>query len=697
MKIFKIFFVFFLVFECLCLNSFGQFKFKDKTFEVGVQGTSNFGGHGVCWRGRNIYVKNVGGRIANITNNFFIYYGNHFVDEANIRGVDDGYAIGTHGAEFAGPYLLSTTTFVNISPAHNHLYKDNGNGFFKDVTFMICPLQTKDMAPRGVAAGDFNGDNYLDFYFSNPLSLSNKEHLRKDPFPPRKLANFYIGEGNRFVNAYRGINWTGFIQGVACADMDGENGPDIIEAKYGAPTTIYLNDGKGWFHDAGEELGLSQMYDIKDTGASPGDFNNDAKMDLTIASDRERVIIYKNTGNREWGKLLKVHQVLIAPEGCGGFDVRWGDFNHDTWLDFFWNGVGVFENYEKNGERYFKRVESPQLLQVIKRVLEMNDARGAALGDPDEDGDLDVYATDKKGYNLLLINEINNSDWIQVTILEGDTGLISLGAKAYLYDSGHMGEEEFLRGYREIMGEYGYLGQDMAATVHFGAPSKNGARYDSRVRLGRRIWELRNIKPGKRIELDAGYTLTIECDDSGITDPCSGIHVYEEGTVVDVEAIANPGCAFCYWSGDINSKENLIRIVVDEDKKIKANFKSISPPLNFTAKRVENRSLFTCQYINVLKWKPNPENEGIEVRYGIYQLQNDKRWPFIRLEDVGADVFEYWIKRDPLNYPIKKNKKYEYAITTLSEDGNESLKVYATIGASGITENQKRKTISLRK
>jgi hypothetical protein len=666
------FLLFFVFIFSLPLLSFGQFKFRDDTFHMGVQGTHNFGGHGAAWWWvdddfkLDLYVKNVGGRIPNIANNLFINYRNRFVDEANMRGVDDIYSEGTHGAEFANCYLFSTTTPGESNIGYNHLYQNDGKGFFQDISYML--YQEQSSAPRGVAALRFG--KHLGFFTSNalPYPLPFINYL----LSPIEVKNFFIFNGEQYVNEARGIPFTGFVQGVACADMDGKNGQDIIEAKWYPSTTIYLNDGDNYFYDAGKDLGLSQTLGVYDNGPSPGDINNDAKMDLAVAGDG-RVIIYRNTGT-----FLRVHQVLRPHSGRAGFDVRFWDFNHDGWLDIFWNGVGFYENYEKNGERFFRGVTN---VPGTERVLKMKDPRGSAVGDRDGDGDGDVYATDKKDYNVLLINEINNSDWIQVVVLRDDAGLFGgLGVKVYLYEAGHLGQKEFLRGYREMMGEYGYLGQDMPV-AHFGAPSKGGARYDLRiVFVDGTIKDIKNIKPGQRIYVEYGRLLTIELSENGMTDPPPGTHVYEEGEVVTVKAFANPYYSFCCWTvGRMKVYDNPITITMDTDIVIKPNFKLINPPANFTVERAVNKTLFYREHMNILRWEPDPDNANFlnVTGYRIYQLQDSEKHPLLYLYEARSDEFEYFHRH------VDLKKEYRYAITALTDEGGEGMPAYVTVQAEG--------------
>ncbi len=458
----------------------GSIRFTDVTDQFLVRGYSYFGGHGVCWIDVNndkmldIYVKNAGAQgLLAVKDILFINHGNFFLDEADQRGVSDEYAEGTHGAVFADLDndqdfdLFSTTSYDGISPAFNHIYQNDGLGFFQDVTGGIVPQQNIDTASRGVAAADFDGDGDLDLFFTNPLTDPLDDNT--EPSAPQALNNFYRNDGaGIFTQMYRGINWTGFVQGVSSLDIDGDGDIDIAEAKWAAPSTIYLNDGAGNFTDVGANFGLPQDHNVHDNGMIFADVDNDGDMDLTIVG-KERIDLYENRSN-----VFIKYQTITPYESFEGFHVCFGDFDHDGDLDLYLSGEDVYEN---DGFGIFSIVLTGVFgLSSLPNTV---DPRASALGDFDSDGDLDIYVTDKRGYNLLLRNEVNDSNWIQVEILTDQTeGVGGFGTKLDLYSAGHLGQPEFLIGHREIQGEYGYLGQDMPL-AHFGAPAS--AKYDLKV------------------------------------------------------------------------------------------------------------------------------------------------------------------------------------------------------------------------
>ncbi len=476
------------------LISYGTIHFTDITSKYGVKGYGFFGGHGICWVDVNgdgrldMYVKNVGSpTIYHVPNNLFINYGDYFLEEAANRGVTDAYGLGTHGAVFADLDndqdfdLFSTTTFERTT-ARNHIYQNDGTGYFSDITSVIVPPQSINTSARGVAAADFDRDGDIDLYYSNALPNTDPSKL----FPPKQTKNFYIDNGDgTYTPRFRGIFWTGFVQGVVAVDIDGDGDVDIAEAKWMPPSTIYLNDGSGRFTDAGEEMGLPQTLGISDNGMTFGDIDNDGDLDLVLISDK-KVDVYENSGN-----FFNLTQQMTESSGA---HVCLGDFDHDGDLDLYVSGGDVYEN---DGTGIFALVLTAE--SGLKASLDTIDARGSALGDFDQDGDLDIYISDKKYYNVLLRNDCNDSNWIQVAISDHNRAIGGMGTKLDLYVAGHVGETNFLRGHREIHGEYGYLGQDMP-TAHFGAPS--GSLYDLKVTFFDGLEKvIQSITPGQKIQV----------------------------------------------------------------------------------------------------------------------------------------------------------------------------------------------------
>jgi len=94
------------------------------------------------------------------------------------------------------------------------------------------------------------------------------------------------------------------------------------------------------------------------------------------------------------------------------------------------------------------------------------------------------------------------------------------------------------------------------------------------------------------------------------------------------------------------------------------------PPVNFQGRKEENRSLSLREYVNVLTWEANDQNEDIIEAYRIYLIKDEG--PTF-LKQVSIDTFEYW-DRD-----VDKDKTYKYGIKTLDSWERESEFVYTEI------------------
>ncbi len=146
------------------------------------------------------------------------------------------------------------------------------------------------------------------------------------------------------------------------------------------------------------------------------------------------------------------------------------------------------------------------------------------------------------------------------------------------------------------------------------------------------------------------------------------------------------GEAFLYWLNDrLASREDRdyvlcwhygMTIVGDpliaflEVPGLEKPVEKAAPPLDFSGARQENRSLLFRQYLDVLTWRANPENDPAEcLGYRLYEVAMDN---LIRLADVGRDQLQY-IARKPDNKPCL------YAVATLDRSGAESEPALTTV------------------
>lgn len=177
---------------------------------------------------------------------------------------------------------------------------------------------------------------------------------------------------------------------------------------------------------------------------------------------------------------------------------------------------------------------------------------------------------------------------------------------------------------------------------------------------GRGIWEFTS-------NAFVRVTLTILAGEGGTTEPAPGTYLYSLNSDVQVTASADDHYIFVNWTGDAAGTANPITITMDSDKSVTANFREILPPADFSGTKVANRSLLLTQYINVLSWRPNPQNQGLAVSgYRIYAVENGQKTSIAQLT---GDQTGYMIKN------VEKDMSYTYSIAAVvnNREGSEAV------------------------
>jgi len=125
-----------------------------------------------------------------------------------------------------------------------------------------------------------------------------------------------------------------------------------------------------------------------------------------------------------------------------------------------------------------------------------------------------------------------------------------------------------------------------------------------------------------------------------------------------------------YWEDNFLQEEEELEIRNTEGKLValcgEPQILNLYPPIDLSVETVLNRSLFFMEYINVLTWAPNPENEPVQ-KYRVYQLDKGSR---ILIAEVNADTLSC------LHRNIKIKQTYKYTIVSVDEFGRESYPYY---------------------
>jgi hypothetical protein len=388
-----------------------------------------------------------------------------FTDVTEKAGVgDNGYGMGCVVGDYDndGDVDLYVT---NYGP--NVLYRNNGNGTFADVTAkagVAGPEKIGDWVKWSTNAVlvDYDRDGYLDLWVCNYLGFDPEfdDYYKPEGFPgpsnyEGQASHLYRNRGDgtfEDVSEKAGILTKVAVKdgngmGAAAADFNEDGWPDVYEANDAVPNFLWVNQGDGTF----KEMGLAAECASAQGGEgnasmhpSIGDYDNDGLLDIFIP-DMTYFSLYRNGLARAKGVLLfdNVTYPSGIPKAVGQF-VGWGgfffDYDNDGWLDIF-TATGEAHRPENEPNLVLRNLANGKFedvsLELGERVFsESRLSRGAATGDLDNDGDLDLVVVNlhskrsKGGLPTILLNDGGNArSWIQIRLRGTRSNRDGIGAK----------------------------------------------------------------------------------------------------------------------------------------------------------------------------------------------------------------------------------------------------------------------------
>ncbi len=194
----------------------------------------------------------------------------------------------------------------------------------------------------------------------------------------------------------------GYGHGVAAGDFNNDGLPDIYVVNYTALNALFLNNGNGTFDDAAASANVAQTTALEDRGVAAADYDNDGDLDLYIATAASaNKILYRNNGNGTFSDAT--NGAGLSDYGLQGQGVSWGDYDGDGNLDLFLCSFDqAFKLYRQNSNHTFDEVSSSVGLEGSQQSVQ------AVFFDFDLDNDLDIFVGRGTGYpNRLFVNNGN--------------------------------------------------------------------------------------------------------------------------------------------------------------------------------------------------------------------------------------------------------------------------------------------------
>jgi enediyne biosynthesis protein E4 len=347
----------------------------------------------------------------------------------------------------------------------NVLYRNNGKGGFEDVTKRAGVGGSGKEWSSGCTFLDYDRDGHLDLFVTSyqefdlsrapsPGKASNCEWKGMAVFcGPRGLpfgkATLYHNRGD---GTFEDVSEKAGIRSVrdfyaftaVAADLNEDGWTDLYIACDSTPSIFFRNNKNGTFSDIAAETGVAYNehgFEQGGMGVAVGDFDNDGRLDLlktNFAGDYPN--LYRNQGGGIFEDVVLKAGLAVNPKYVG-WGVGFVDLDNDGWKDVFQVNGHVYPELDRGSgeEKYrnprlvYRNLGAGKFEDVSALsgpgVAERKSSRGAAFGDFDNDGDVDVVIMNMGEPPSLLRNDLRSDNhWIKVKLEGTKSNRSAIGA-----------------------------------------------------------------------------------------------------------------------------------------------------------------------------------------------------------------------------------------------------------------------------
>jgi hypothetical protein len=418
-----------------------------------------------------------------------------FTDVTDSSGIGlSGFGMGACAADYDndGWVDLYITSF-----GENQLYRNTGTGLFENVSDSAGARSSA--WSTSCAFGDIDNDGDVDLYVANYVDFAADDNrfcgfgnVRSYCHPnvySSQADVLYLNNGNGAftdVTRDRGIyRPDGNGLGVVFGDYDDDGWTDIYVANDAVPNFLFHNMGAGTFEEVGFWAGVAVGLTAKPLagmGTDMGDVTGDGRLEIFVTNlDLETHTLYENLGNGLFDDVTLQSGIGEATLPFVGFGAAFLDYDNDMDLDVAVANGDVDDNVERLSDT--KTFEQPNLLLENDGTGKFRNAgpdrgpgfaarkpsRALAVGDLDNDGDLDILISNVGQSPDLLRNDGGNrANSLLVRTVGTSSNRDGIGARLRL----SVGSRILVR---EVRAGSSYLSQN-DLRVHFGLGSEELAQ-----------------------------------------------------------------------------------------------------------------------------------------------------------------------------------------------------------------------------
>ncbi len=380
----------------------------------------------------------------------------------------------------------------------NRLYRNNGDGTFTNVTEKAGLLHPKTRYSSGCTFLDYNRDGLLDLFVANYLEID----LATAPRPSVMVANcnaedvpvncgpnglpkaenyLYRNNGDGTFSDVSNESGVGAVRSSYCltatsVDVDEDGWPDIVVACDTSPSLLLMNNRDGTFREEALIRGFALSADghqMGGMGLAVGDYNLDGHIDLVKTHFLDQATgIYSNDGNGNFEDQT-TRAGLNKETRYVSFSPCLADLDNDGYPDILITTGSVYPELDRVSPKYALR--TPTILfrnrgngtfvelgaDAGPGIVARHCSRGLALGDFDNDGDLDVLIMNVNEPPSLLRNDAPaHNRWIKIRLEGVKSNRSAIGARVLAHYGGKVQAQE-------VLSQSGYLSAS-DPRIHFG-------------------------------------------------------------------------------------------------------------------------------------------------------------------------------------------------------------------------------------